>query len=86
MRSSVCNIMAVSLILALASMAANAAPVLGPDGHYYEVIANPNPGSPLDWLSANRLAGSEELKNQWGIAGHLATLNSEEERIFVEAL
>jgi hypothetical protein len=77
--------MAVSLILALASMAANAAPVLGPDGHYYEVIANPNPGL-LDWDTANSLAGSEELKNQWGIAGHLATLNSEEERIFVEAL
>jgi len=86
MRSSVCNITAVSLILALASMAASAAPVLGPDGHYYEVIANPDLPLDLDWDRANSLAGSEELKNQWGIVGHLATLSSQEERDFVEAL
>ena len=86
MRSSVCNITAVSLILALASMAASAAPVLGPDGHYYEVIVNPDLALDLDWDRANSLAGSEELKNQWGIVGHLATLSSQEERDFVEAL
>lgn len=82
MRSSVCKVTAVSLILALASMAVNAAPVLGPDGHYYEVI----PADSIDWDEANTRAGSEELKNQWGIAGHLATLTSQEERDFVEDL
>lgn len=82
MKTSFRNFSVAAVFFALAPMAANADPVLGPNGHYYEVI----PAAAIAWDDANALAGSEELKNQWGIAGHLATLTSQEERDFVEAL
>ena len=70
------------LLTPFAAKAADPVPVLGPDGHYYVIIA----ASAIDWDTAKTMAEDSELLPEWGIAGHLATITSAEEQAFVESL
>jgi hypothetical protein len=59
-------------------------PVLGANGHYYEIVlVNPNLGVPIGWEEA-RLQASQRTYEC--VAGHLATITSEAEDILLEAL
>ncbi len=59
-------------------------PVLGANGHYYEIVlVNPTLGVRIGWEEARQQA------SQWTfecVAGHLATITSEAEDILLEAL
>ena len=70
-------------ILPMVVHATDPVPQLGPDGHYYVVIPA---ASGTTWHQAKAAAENAELLPEWGIAGHLATITSEEERDFVETL
>lgn len=66
-------------LLVVAAATANAAPTLGPDGHYYEVIAS----SGISWVAAEAAASG---MTHLGATGHLATITSEAEDDFIETL
>ena len=79
MNSRLTKIPAFALVFAIVSLAANATPTLGPNGHYYEVIA----GDGISWDAANAAAtGTIYL----GATGHLATLTTATEDAFVDGL
>jgi Bacterial Ig domain len=79
MNSRLNKIPAFALILGLLPLTAAATPTLGPNGHYYEVIA----GDGIGWVEADGLASG---MNYLGADGHLATLTSEAENNFVDSL
>jgi hypothetical protein len=62
--------------LLVAAVAASAVPSLGPDGHYYDIIADPG----VDWATANTLANGMSYLGQ---PGHLVTITSAAEDSFV---
>lgn len=66
-----------ALVLALVPLAANAAPTLGPNGHYYEFVA----ASQITWDAANSAANDLTFA---GVDGHLATITSAAEDDFIE--
>ncbi|MEX2124360.1 MAG: hypothetical protein WD795_10755 [Woeseia sp.] len=74
-----------AIVLACAFMPATllAAPVYGPidefDGRHYQVVVH----NGVSWASAKTAAEAQTFE---GVAGHLATLTSEAEDIFVESL
>ena len=59
---------------------ASAELVLGPNGHTYEVIINVG----ISWTDANAVAASAEP--QFGVSGHLATITSLEEDLFLDSI
>ena len=80
MINKISKIATVALLTALMSMAANATPVLNTDnGLYYEAFFAPG----ITWDAANSAAN---LKSFMGVQGHLATINTEAEDIFVHLL
>lgn len=62
----------------IAASRADALPVLGPTGNYYEFVA-----TPLEWSDALAAAASQSYL---GFPGHLVTITSEAENQFVEDL
>ncbi len=73
------------LILAFGTVTANADPQLGPDGHFYEVVAYPpgTPNSAKNWDDAKTAA---DAMIHLGIVGHLATITSADEDLFIHNL
>jgi hypothetical protein len=56
-----------------------AAPILGPDGHFYDVINAPG----LTWDAANAAANASSFM---GLPGHLVTITSPVEDVFIDTL
>ena len=84
MKTRINRITAVALILALGSVVANAAPILGPvevgaNGHFYQFVED----SGVAWDDANTAANG---LTHLGIQGHLATITSAAESIDIESL
>ena len=85
MQTRISKIIAFTLILALGPMVANATtpttgtPVLGPDGHYYEVVSHAD----VTWAHANSTASG---LTYLGVTGHLATITSQGENDFLDSI
>ena len=58
---------------------ANAVPVVGPTGHFYDVIAGPG----LAWADANAAANASSYL---GLPGHLVTITGAPEDVFIDTL